>query len=203
MHAQRRSTLLLIALYVIGAAACTPDAESSTTAETQPAITPTETTRPTTTSTVSTSEPSRHPTTPSIASTTTALVTIPPTTILVTIPQLPSEAEIYHGASVWAVYVGVWPLRDFDETSEGFGDRIGAAAEEVLILVRALGYRGTWSACDRGAVEGLGLDPDAAGPSGYGYAGVYLWTEADAIAVADLLGDGVIAVVNVETLCLD
>jgi len=203
MHVQRLLRLVLVAVVVIGAAACTSDAVPSTTVEILSVTIASETTLPAISSTVSTSEPSRTTTTPSIASTTTTLVVPPPTTIVVTTPLLPPEAEIFHGASVWAVYLGVWALRDFDETSEGFGDRIGAAVDVALSPIRELGYQGTWSACDRGAVEGLGLDPEAAGPSGYWYAGAYFWTEADAKVVADLLGDVVIGVVNVETLCMD
>lgn len=54
-----------------------------------------------------------------------------------------------------------------------------------------------------GSRDTAGLQ-DSNDPRGrkWNYAEVYFWTEADANAVAALLGDAVTAVVNVETLCM-
>ena len=100
----------------------------------------------------------------------------------------PQAADIRHGSEVWAVYVLVTPTYD------------GPGWAEAGARVESLGYTpsGGELACDTGAAEALGLDPQLIGR------GVYFGSQADAQRFADLYGAGdVVGIARVTLLCLD
>jgi hypothetical protein len=100
----------------------------------------------------------------------------------------PELASIEHGDLVWAAYVAVG-LPSFDSPEWA----------EVEARLAAVGYEvsGGELACDVGAPEALGQDPQTLGMA------VYFASQADAQQFAELYEHEVVGVVEVQLLCLD
>ncbi|GIG40570.1 hypothetical protein [Cellulomonas phragmiteti] len=103
-------------------------------------------------------------------------------------PALPRPSDEVQGSTAWAVYVAVTPTYD------------DPALAEADARLTALGYtrlRGGSLACDRGAAEALGRDPDEAAMA------MYFDTQEDAARFVELYGDGVVGTVQVTMYCRD
>ncbi len=170
-----------------------PPASDPTVATTKAPTTTTPTPPTTTTTLPPTTTTTQPPTTTTTASPTTTTLAPTTTTTLAptTAPGPPPTTAIEHGAFAWAVYLGLWDAPP-DEA-----DRAAAAApaEAVGYEVEGWGEAG----CDQGAADALGLDPN---DLRY-VSSLYFASEADAQAAAAAIGDGVLAVAEVQTFCLD
>ncbi len=187
--------LRAVLLVAVVLAAC-GDTAGDTAPTTGPPVTAT---LPPAADTTTTSAPVVTTTTPAPVTTTTAALPTttapPPTTTTAPPPEdeagPPPTAAPTHGGLSWAVYMGAWQ-----------GSPDDAAYQEAVAPALAAGYDPgglTDVACDQGAAAALGVDP----AGGYLIAGLYFATEADARDAAAAIGDGVDAVGEVQTYCLD
>lgn len=171
------------------------DPTTTTEAPTTTTEAPAETTS--TTSTTTTAPPGTTTTTTEAPTTTTepptTTTTEPPATTT-TAPRAfpPQVTEGTQGGSIWGAYLAVAPA---------FGD---PALAEAAARAQAVGYtnvseRGGQLACDQGATEALGLDPEV---DWYGTA-LYFATEADARLFEELFEPEIVGIALVQTYCMD
>ncbi len=178
------STVSAVVLTAFTLAACADTADPPATTLPATTVAPTTTAPP--------EPPTTTPTPPTTTLAPTTTTTLTPTTTSTTaVAAPPPTAAISHGQLAWAVYLGLW-----DEAPDE------AARAEAAAPATAVGYEVEgWGdvGCDQGAAEALGVDPSG----GHFASGLYFATEADAEAAAALIGDGVLAVAEVQTFCLD
>lgn len=140
---------------------------------------------------------------PNPATTTTTGTTLPTTTVPVTLaPDPPTTATVpawppaltggTQGGEAWGVYLAV----AYAEEGVDAPELVEAKAQAA-----AVGYNAGSGdvACDQGASEALGLDPERS----YLTVAVYFATEADARLFVDLYQPGVVGLAAVETYCMD
>ncbi len=187
------STVSAVVLTAFTLAACADTADPPATTLPATTVAPTTTAPPEPPTTTTTTPPTTTlaPTTNTTLAPTTTTTLTPTTTSTTAVAAPPPTAAISHGQLAWAVYLGLW-----DEAPDE------AARAEAAAPATAVGYEVEgWGdvGCDQGAAEALGVDPSG----GHFASGLYFATEADAEAAAALIGDGVLAVAEVQTFCLD
>jgi hypothetical protein len=156
-------------------------------ARTVPPATTTTTPPATTTTTEAPPDTDPAPTTAAPADTTTTTTTTTPP-----VSWPPQVTSGTHGGFTWGAYLAVAPA---------FGD---PALAEAAARAQAVGYTnvsdtGNQLACDDGAIEALGLDPEV---DWYATA-LYFASEADARRFEELFEPEIAGVARVQTYCMD
>jgi cytoskeletal protein RodZ len=166
-----------------------PSTSSTTTAAPEPEEQP----DPSTTSSTSTPDSTTSASSTSTPSSSTSTSTSTSTTTEPPLPAFPPVTNLTHGGTAWALYLAVVPEGQSDAPE--YQAALAASAEAGYG-----GFGGGGLACDQGAAEALGRDPDSMTVS------VYFGSQAQAEqarAAFEARNRSVVGVVLVRTYCLD
>jgi cytoskeletal protein RodZ len=197
------AVVLLLVAVAAGAASSGPDesvqaGEGDPPATTEAPTTTTEAPEETTSTTSTSTTTPPETTTTTEAPTTTTEAPPPPTTTTEPIPSSsvpgpnwpPQVDQLVHGGTYWVAYLAVADRSDDPSLEQAAGP---ARAIPFTVSV------GGQLACDQGAVEALGLDPDV----DWSATAIYFPGEEFARRFVDLYEPEVVGIAQVQTYCLD